>query len=91
MYIAFFTSCINHIGVEVAPQTPTVLASKNQEAFKSSNSETKYDLGFSLFHALKSILPFELFVPLTNIITSFSFEKDLNCGSLPETCRHNVS
>src|SRR5262249_46794426 len=79
------------MGVEVAPQMPTLSTPVNHSLRSSSASEIKKDLGFTASQTLNNALPLELFFPLTNKITSCCDANCSSCGSRLETWRHNVS
>ena len=64
-------SSISHLGVEVAPQTPMELAPANRELSISSALSIKCELALTFLHSLNSILPLELFLPLTKNIKSW--------------------
>ena len=61
---------MSHMGVEVAPQTPTLEIPLNHSISSSELSETRYDRGLISLHTLYRIIPFELFLPLTNTTAS---------------------
>ena len=90
--IAPAASSISHIGVEVAPQMPTVSTSfLNQFDFNCSMVEIKYEFSLFSLHTPKRYFPLELFSPLTKIITSFCLANSRKCGALLETAPHKVS
>ncbi len=56
---------INHLGVEVAPQIPTVDTKSGSRSVISSAEEMKQLCGLAFRHSSNNIFPFELFLPAT--------------------------
>lgn len=84
-------SSISHLGVEVAPQTPMELAPANRELSISSALSIKCELALTFLHSLNSILPLELFLPLTKNIKSWEAANFRILGIRFATCRQIVS
>ena len=59
------TSSINHLGVDVAPQTPTRRTPSGKGSVISDTSEIKSVFGFAFRHSSNSIFPLELLRPAT--------------------------
>ena len=84
--ITSLTLSMSHLGVDVAPHTPTEFTSLNHSFRISSVEETNQLLGFSLLQIENSIFPLELSFPLTKTISSCFLANVLNPGCLFETC-----
>jgi hypothetical protein len=64
------TSSISHMGVEVAPHMPSVVACLYHSGLISSGDETKYVLGLVCLHTSNNTLPLDDLVPDTKMTTS---------------------
>ena len=85
-------SSMSHLGVEVAPQMPTLPTSPwNHSGRMSSGLSTWYVAGLTLRQASQSTRPLLLFCPQTKMTTSWRAAKALTLGRRLATWRQMVS
>ena len=85
------TSCISHLGVEVAPHMPTDSAPSNHAGSISAASSMLQVRALALRHTSKSTLPFDYLRPQTKTTASNRRANSCRCCSRLETCRQIVS
>ena len=70
--MALATSSSSHLGVDVAPHTPTLSSALNHSLLISATESIWYVQIFNDLHKSQSTLPLELALPDTEMITSCS-------------------
>ena len=84
-------SSSSHLGVDVAPQTPTLSSALNHSRLISQGESIWYVRMFKDLQRSQRTLPFELALPATKMIMSCSRANFESRSCLVATCEHIVS